>query len=86
MIAERRSMHGMDFASLIGIGHDAFGWASTGMGFPLDAGRMELQQRALLLLADDERMHAIGIFLTDLQDRFGHYDRSDVVDWIWENT
>ena len=86
MIAERRAMAGMDFASLIGIGHDAFGWASTGMGFPLDAGRMELQQRALLALDDDERMHALGLFLTRLQDQFGHYDRSDVVDWIWENT
>ena len=56
------------------------------MNFIADASRFELQQSALMLLADDAACYDCGLAMDTLVGQQGCYTQSDMSHWVRENS
>jgi hypothetical protein len=86
MYAMKTMIASDEIADLVTMGREALAWASTGMNFLADASRFELQQAALMLLADDAACYDCGLAMDALVEQNGCYTQSDMSHWVRENT
>ena len=86
MVAMKAMIASDEIADLVTMGREALAWASTGMNFLADASRFELQQSALMLLADDATCYDCGLAMDALVELHGCYTQSDMSEWVRENS
>ena len=86
MVAMAAMVASDEIADLVTMGREALAWASTGMNFIADASRFELQQSALMLLADDAACYDCGLAMDTLVEQQGCYTQSDMSHWVRENS